>query len=110
MRVLAAQYIHELAADVAIFDRSSEGIARLHSELLRTTAQEPELVAVSPSAWQIRLPTLKPFPAASEELRRSLFEFQVMSARVLNGRVRATRERVSAGEIWTFEDTGRWLW
>ena len=47
MRVLAAQYIHELAADVAIFDRSSEGIARLHTELLRTTAQEPELVAIS---------------------------------------------------------------
>ena len=53
---------------------------------------------------------MKPFQAASEELRQSLFEFQVMSARVLNGRVRATRERVSAGEIWTFEDTGRWLW
>ena len=110
MRVLAAQYIHELAADVAIFDRSSEGLARLHTELLRTTAQEPELVAISGKAWQVRLPTVKPFQAASEELRQSLFQFQVMSARVLNGRVRATRERVSAGEVWSFEDTGRWLW
>ena len=110
MRVLAAQYVHEFAADLAIPDRSAEGIARLQTELLRATAQEPELVPASPRAWQIRLGGIKPFPAASEELRQALFEFQTTSARVLNGRVRASRERVAAGEIWTFEDAGRWLW
>lgn len=110
MRVVASQYTHELAADLAIADRSVEGVARLFAELLRCSGHEADWQEPSSKVRQLRLVGLKPFSTPSEELRGVLFEFQVTSTRILNGHVRSSRERHGAGEVWTFEDTGRWLW
>jgi hypothetical protein len=110
MRVLAAQYTHEIAADLTIADRSVDGIARIYAELLRCTGHEVDWHEPRPKVRQLRLIGLKPFPAPCEELRRALFEFQIAGTRILNGRLRATRERHASGEVWTFVDTGRWLW
>jgi len=110
LRVLAAQYTHELAADLESTDHSVDGIARLYAELLRCSGHEAAWAAPGKKIRQLRLVGLKPFPAPSEDLCRALFEFQIMGARILNGRIRASRERLESGELWTFEDTGRWLW
>ncbi len=110
MRVVGAQYTHELAADLGIKGRSVSDISRLFAELLRCSGIISELAATGAKSSEIRIPVMKPFMTPPEELRRALFEFQVMATRVLNGHVRASRERREAGEIWRFEDTGRWLW
>lgn len=110
MRVVAAQYTHELAADLGITGRSAGDIARLFAELLRCSGITAELAEAGAKSWQVRIPLLKPLMAPPEELRRALFELEVTATRVLNGHVRASRERREAGEVWTFEDTGRWQW
>jgi hypothetical protein len=110
MRVLAAQYVHELAGDVKIDASSAEGLAGLHGELHRACGGGYQLERISVAAWRLTLDGTRPFPAPREELRRALFEFQINSGRVLNGHLRLTREPTETGERWTFEDTGRWLW
>lgn len=110
MRVLAAQYTHEIAADLAITDRSVDGVARLYAELLRCSGHEVVWHEPRTKVRQLRLVGLKPFPAPCEDLRRALFECQVVGSRILNGRLRVSRERHDPREVWTFEDIGRWLW
>lgn len=109
-RVLASQYIHELAADLKIDASTAEGLARLHGELHRTCGGRYELAAASSTTWRLTLEGTRPFPAPTEELRCALFEFQINSGRILNGHLRLTREPTATGERWTIEDTGRWLW
>ena len=110
IRVLAAQYTHEIVADLAITDRSVDGVARLHAELLRCSGQAVACPRASPERASTSFDHLCPFPAPCEDLRRALFEFQVAGSRILNGRLRVGRERHDPGEVWTNEDTGRWLW
>jgi len=110
MRVLAAQYIQELADDLSIEASRAEGLARLHAELHRVCGGSCQMEGISPTTWRLTLDAIRPFPAPSEGLRRALFEFQINSGGVLNGHLQLTRESAGAGERWTIEDTGRWIW
>lgn len=109
MRVLAAQFVHELAGDLRVERFDAEGIATLHAGLRRACGQEVGIEGQG-NRWQLRLGPSRPFAGASEELRRALFEFEINAAKVLNGRVRMSRETANDGETITVEDTGRWLW
>ena len=110
MRVIAAQYAHELAADLGIAGRTAVDIGRLFAGLLRCSGIEAELEERGAGRCEVRIPVLKPFMTPPDELRRALFEFQATATRVLNGRVRMSRERREAGEVWSIDDAGRWLW
>lgn len=110
MRILASQYIHEFAAELKQPGTDAETFAELHGELRRTCGTRCEVERVSSRSWQLTIAGRHPFGAPSQELSQALFEFQVNSARILNGHLRVTREPGLAGERWLVEDTGRWLW
>jgi hypothetical protein len=72
MRVLAAQYVHELAGDVKIDASSAEGLAGLHGELHRACGGGYQLERISVAAWRLTLLAHATFSGAWEELPASL--------------------------------------
>lgn len=116
MRLLAIQYIHELKADQGIEGNDLASISRLFTGLLRATRQDHELIWDGERRFRVVLCSYKPFDwETPEDLRDAMFHFQRMGTRVLNGRIRVTRESEPfpgpiESETWTFEDTGKWLW
>ncbi|SLN71868.1 hypothetical protein [Oceanibacterium hippocampi] len=116
MRCLAIQYIHELKDDQGIEGSDVQSVADIFAGILRACRQDFTVERISPTRTRIVLRNYKPFDwELPEKIRDSLFEFQRMGARVLNGRLRVTRSVEPefgpvASEAWDFEDTGRWLW
>lgn len=110
MRGLAIQYTHELKQDAQVPGADVNAVATFIVTLLRACNQEFEIGKMGEKA-RIHLHSFLPFPGrASEELRSAMFEFPVMVARLLNGRVAVSRQAEATSEIWEIEDTGKWLW
>ena len=112
MRCLAVQYIHEMATRLGIQGTGVRDVARLFAGLLECCSQTCEHEDLSDTRQRIVLTSCKPFDDdAPEMLRAAMFHFQSMGARILNGRLRATRTADGPGrEVWEFEDAGKWLW
>ncbi len=117
MRGIAIQYTHELMSDLDIDGKDARSIAEFFSVLLSACDQDFDIEHHGDNVHRIVLHSIKPFrpETASEGLRRALFQFNVMAARVLNGRVAVTRTPtpmigLADSETWTVEDAGRWLW
>lgn len=112
MRMLAIQYVHELATRLGVQGTGARDVAGLFAGLLACCSQKHTHEDVSPTRQRIVLESFRPFDDdAPEALRAACFHFQQMGARVLNGRLRVTRSADGPGrEVWEFEDAGRWLW
>lgn len=116
MRCLAIQYIHELKQDQKIVGNDIVAVISLFSGLLRACRQDFQVEWINDRKCQLVLSSYKPFTwEVPNDLRDALFHFQRMGTRVLNGRLKVTRQHepeygAVEREIWTFEDTGRWLW
>ena len=110
-RMLAVQYVHELKAMMGVEGKDVGAIATLFERLLDACYQDFSTEAPDAKRRRIVLKSFRPFgDDAPEGLRAACFQFQQMATRITNGRVRATRRREGAGEVWEFEDTGRWLY
>ena len=117
MRCLAIQYTHELMLDMGVAGKDARSVSHMFARLLEACGQDFELDHVSDQKKRIVLRSFKPFDkdVASEGIRAACFEFQIMAARLLNGRLSVTRRPepalgVADQEVWEIEDTGRWLW
>ncbi|UVO30467.1 hypothetical protein [Bradyrhizobium arachidis] len=110
MRGLAIQYTQELKQDTQVAGADSDAIAKFIVTLLRACNQQFELDRGG-AKTRIKLYSFLPFPGhASEELRSAMFEFPVMAARLLNGRVSVIRQAKPEYETWEIDDAGKWLW
>ena len=110
MRMLAVQYLPEWLSRTGVDDTSVKGIAAFNCELLKASRRSYNLVEEGDSL-RIQVRNSNPFDESyPRELLEAFFEFQRMSARLINSHVRATWSANDAGEEWVFEDTGRWLW
>lgn len=110
MRLVAIQYTHELKSDLKVAGNDAAAIADLIVKILSACGQDFE-VKRDDDAVLLRIQSFLPFGRnAPEGLKSGLFEFPVMLARLLNGRVSVTRQPDGAGEVWTIRDAGRWLW
>jgi hypothetical protein len=60
---------------------------------------------------ELRLHSFQPFAGVETAgLQDAFFQFQVVAARMLNGRVSVTRAEDNGTQLWTIRDEGRWLW
>lgn len=110
MRGVAIQFTHELKQDMGIEASDAKSVAAFLYGLQRACVQDVQLTA-SQGVYRIALRSHLPFGIdASEGLRDATFEFPVMSARLINGRISVTRVPDGQAEIWEIRDTGRWLW
>ena len=112
LRVLAMQYVHEIAAETSIAGTGVADLGRLLHRLLDAREDDATLDVVDERRAAITLRSYKPFAAdAPEAVRRAFFAFPEQCVRILNGRVRLNRVREGPEtEIWQLEDTGRWLY
>ncbi|WP_024520842.1 hypothetical protein [Bradyrhizobium sp. Tv2a-2] len=110
MRGIAIQLTHELKRDIGIEGTDASSVTDFLYCLQRACGQSVQLTE-SQSAHRIHLRSHLPFKAnVSEPLRAAMFEFTVMAARVLNGRISVTRVPDGQAEFWEISNTGRWLW
>ena len=112
MRVVAMQYAQIMGEWAGIAGRDVHSIAALLHRLLEAREDAAKLEKLSAKRATITLKTYKPFdPDASETVRRAFFAFPEQVTRVLNGRVRISRKmKGPETEVWTLEDTGKWLY
>lgn len=117
MRCLAVQYARELKQDMGIAGKDARSVGELFARLLEACGQDFETDRIGDLRYRIVLRSFRPFDkeAASEGIRDACFQFQHMTARLLNGRLSVTRHATPAlgvadQEVWEIEDTGRWLW
>lgn len=108
MRVLAVQYTHELATDLAIAGKSFDDICGFITGILEACDQPFAATRRDGKNLVLTLNGLLPFPDPGEDLRAAYFQFFVMAVRILNGRIRVIR--TAEPETWCIEDAGRWLW
>lgn len=115
-RCMAVQYTHELRADTGITGTDAQSAAQFLGRLLEACDQDYRLEKEGEGRYALVLNSFKPFDdLPSEGLRQAMFAFQQMAVRLINGRLRITREWQREGgapgvEIWRISDEGRWLW
>lgn len=110
MRGVAIQFTHELKQDLGIEDSDAKAIADLLYALQRASGRDAELTD-SKGTYRLLLRAQQPFEGdVAEGLRAALFEFPIMAARQINGRVSVMRVPDGEAEAWEIRDVGRWLW
>ncbi|MCK1688601.1 hypothetical protein [Bradyrhizobium sp. 145] len=110
MRSMAIQYTHEFKQTMGIEGSDAKAIAKFLYKLQRACGQDVNMT-YEKGVHRIQLRSHLPFSAdVSEQLRAAVFEFPLMVARLLNGRVAVTRVLDGPIETWEVVDAGRWLW
>lgn len=110
MRGVAIQFTQELKQDIGINGVDAKAVADFLYELQRASGRDVQLTE-SQGSHRIRVRTQQPFdPDVADGLRAAIFEFAVMAARQINGRVSLTRVPDGKSEYWDVRDAGRWLW
>lgn len=110
MRGMAIQFTHELKQEMGIEGSDAKAVADFLCGLQRAFGQDMQLTE-SQGLCRIVLGSQRPFGIdTGEELRDASFEFPVMAARLINGRISVTRVPNGEGEVWEICDAGRWLW
>lgn len=111
MRGVAIQFTHELKREAGIDGKDAGAVTAFLARVLQACGQDHSVETLSPEKHRIHLRSFLPFePDAGAPLREAWFEFPVMAARIINGRVGLSRLADGTGEIWEIEDKGRWLW
>lgn len=111
MRFMGIQFTPEIRALAGVEGTSASAVADLFARLLRAMGQDFTLDRVDAKTSRLVVRSFKPFDDISEDRKRSLFEFQKMMGRMINGRLSIERRRENEGaEIWEIRDTGVWQW
>lgn len=110
MRGMAIQFTHELKQELGIEGSDAKSVAAFLYRLQRACGQDVQLTE-SQGVHRLVLHSHLPFDIdVSEGLRVASFEFPVMVARLINGRISVTRVPNGVAETWEIRDAGRWLW
>lgn len=110
MRGVAIQFTHEFKRDMGIEGKDAKAIATFLYKLHLACGQNIQL-AESEGTFRITFRSHLPYANdLREELRAANFEFPVMVARLINGRISVTRQVDGQAETWVIRDAGRWLW
>ena len=111
MRFMGIQFAPEIQKLAGIEGSSASAVADLFARLLCAQGQDFSLEKVDAKTMRLIVRSFRPLGDVSEDRRRSLFEFQKMVARVINGHLRVERHRGQNGsEAWEITDTGMWQW
>lgn len=110
MRIVAIQYTQVLAERMGVGEFGVSAIASFHAALAQANKRHCEIVSSKPDRISIFVDRDSYMSDLCEEVRDAFFEFQRTSVRIMNGSIEISRALYHDGEIWTFEDRGRWLW
>ena len=111
MRFMGIQFTPELQKLAGIEGKSAADVAQLFARIARAQEQDFTIEKADAKTTRMTIRSVRPLVGISEDRRRSLFEFQKMMARMINGRLRVTRSRVKDEvEVWEITDTGEWQW
>ena len=111
MRFMGIQFTPEIRNRTGVDGTSAAAVAELFARILRAQGQDYALEKVNSKAHRITLKSFRPLGEISEDRRRSLFEFQKLVARMINGRLSVERKRGPQGsDTWDIVDTGAWQW
>ncbi|MCP5151912.1 MAG: hypothetical protein H6982_14210 [Chromatiales bacterium] len=111
-RMLGVQLAHDLANRVGVERHDLPGAAHLLASVLDACEQRHRVEELGPTTWRFVLESYRPFADdAPPGLREAWFHLPAMLVRVLNGRLRLSREPLGpTAEAWVLEDAGRWLY
>jgi hypothetical protein len=111
MRFMGIQFTPEIRKLVGVDGSSVEAVADLFARILRAQGQDFALEKVNAKTSRLTVRSFRPLGEISEDRRRSLFEFQKMVGRMINGRLSIARSRGQDGaDVWEITDTGVWQW
>lgn len=110
MRGVAIQYAQEMKQDIGIEGTDAKAMADFLYRLQLAGGREVQLTETN-GVHRILLSSHLPFDAdVTDGIRAAIFEFAVMAARMINGRLSLTRVPEGRSEVWEVRDAGRWLW
>lgn len=111
MRFMGIQFTPEIQSRAGSTGNSAAAVADLFATILRAQGRQFAQERLNDKAQRLTVKSFNPLGTISEDRRRSLFEFQKMVGRVINGRLSIERSRGADGaDVWDIVDTGKWQW
>jgi hypothetical protein len=112
IRTLAVQYIREWSERFDITGNSLQDVLAVIRKVLQSCEQSVSVITHG-TTFELHVGDVRDVGARSDQYYDAYFAFFQTAVAVLNGRIRIERRGRTpdrTADIWTIEDTGRWLW